>query len=130
MDRAAEAPAPVEAIRALGRPVAVHAADVRDHAAAARVVDAVVAESGRLDILVCSAGITADATLTWKMTEDEWDRVIAVNLKGCFNYCQAAARRFTDAEGRQDRQHRLDQRPARQVRAGQLRRLQGRAWWR
>jgi len=98
VDRSAEAPGPVEAIRALGRPVAVHAADVRDHAAAARVVDAVVAESGRLDVLVCSAGITADATLT-RMSEDDWDRVLAVNLKGSFNYVQAAARRFTAQKG-------------------------------
>jgi 3-oxoacyl-[acyl-carrier protein] reductase len=98
VDRAAEAPVPVEAIRALGRPVTVHAADVRDHAAATRVVNAVVAESGRLDILVCSAGITADATLT-RMSEDEWDRVLAVNLKGSFNYVQAAARRFTAQKG-------------------------------
>ena len=93
VDRAAEAPAPVEAIRALGRPVRVHAADVRDHAAAGDIVNAVVEEHGRLDILVCSAGITADATLT-RMSEDDWDRVVAVNLKGCFNYTQAAARHF------------------------------------
>jgi 3-oxoacyl-[acyl-carrier protein] reductase len=93
VDLAADAPAPVEAIRALGRPVRVHASDVRDHAGAERVVAAVVQEYGRLDILVCSAGITADATLT-RMSEEDWDRVLAVNLKGCFNYTQAAARRF------------------------------------
>ena len=64
----------MEAIRALGRPVAVHAADVRDHAAAARVVDAVITAFGRLDILVCNAGITWDGVI-WKMTEEQWDRV-------------------------------------------------------
>lgn len=98
VDLAPEAPAPVEAIRALGRPVRVHAADVRDHAAAERVVAAVVEEFRRLDILVCSAGITADATIT-RMSEEDWDRVLAVNLKGCFNYTQAAARRFVAQKG-------------------------------
>jgi len=45
---------------------------------------------GRVDILVNNAGITLDATLL-KMTEEQWDRVIAVNLKGVFNCTRAFA---------------------------------------
>lgn len=65
-------------------------ADVRDFAAAEETVAAVIAELGRLDILVCNAGITRDA-VTWKMSEQAWDDVLAVNLTGCFAYCRAAA---------------------------------------
>jgi NAD(P)-dependent dehydrogenase (short-subunit alcohol dehydrogenase family) len=43
-----------------------------------------------LDILVCNAGITRDGML-WKLTEEAWDQVLAVNLKGSFAYCRAAA---------------------------------------
>ena len=86
---------PLAAICALGRRARLFIADVRDHAETERVIDAVVEEFGRIDILVCDAGITADATI-FKMTEDQWDDVIAVNLKGYFNYNQAVARRFRD----------------------------------
>jgi 3-oxoacyl-[acyl-carrier protein] reductase len=80
---------------ALGRPTRVYASDVSDFAMAERVVASVRRDFGRLDVLVCNAGITDDA-LTWKMSEAQWDRVIAVNLKGCFNYCRAAATVFKD----------------------------------
>lgn len=50
---------------------------------------------GRLDILVNNAGITMDSTLL-KMTEDQWDRVIDVNLKGVYNCGQAAAKVMVD----------------------------------
>jgi 3-oxoacyl-[acyl-carrier protein] reductase len=50
---------------------------------------------GRLDILVCNAGITWDGVI-WKMTEEQWDTVIGVNLKGYFNYNRAAAGVFKD----------------------------------
>jgi 3-oxoacyl-[acyl-carrier protein] reductase len=65
-------------------------ADVRSRARAADVVQEVVAHFGRLDILVCCAGITRDA-VSWKLSESDWDDVLAVNLKGCFNYARAAA---------------------------------------
>ncbi len=80
---------------ALGRPARVYRADVSDFALAGRIVDAVRRDFGRLDVLVCNAGITDDA-VTWKMSEAQWDRVIAVNLKGCFNYCRAVAEVFKD----------------------------------
>ncbi len=43
---------------------------------------------GGLDILVCNAGINWDGVI-WKMTEEQWDKVIEVNLKGYFNYARA-----------------------------------------
>jgi 3-oxoacyl-[acyl-carrier protein] reductase len=67
------------------------AADVRDPALAERSVAEVVAKLGRLDILVCAAGITSDA-VSWKMTPEQWDEVIGVNLTGCFHWNRAAAR--------------------------------------
>lgn len=94
VDRAAPAGPPAELL-ALGRSARVYRADVGDFALAERVVESVRRDFGRLDLLVCSAGITDDA-VTWKMSEAQWDRVIAVNLKGCFNYCRAAAVVFKD----------------------------------
>ncbi len=81
---------PMRAIADAGRRALAFAADVRDFALAERTVKDIAAAFGRLDVLVCSAGITDDA-LSWKMDEAQWDRVLAVNLKGCFNWSRAAA---------------------------------------
>lgn len=62
--------------------------NVTDRASVNAMVEAAVSRFGRVDILVNNAGITADATLA-KMTEEAFDRVIAVNLKGVFNVTQA-----------------------------------------
>ena len=56
--------------------------------AAHAVVQQVVETFGRLDILVCNAGITRD-TLLMRMSENQWDEVINTNLKSVFNYCHA-----------------------------------------
>ena len=93
-----EAGGPVGAIEAMGRRAHAIRADVRDCAGAARVVEAARAGLGRLDILVCSAGITADAPV-WKMTEAQWDDVIAVNLKGVWNYNRAVAGTLREQRG-------------------------------
>jgi 3-oxoacyl-[acyl-carrier protein] reductase len=61
--------------------------------AAERIVADVVRQLGRLDILVCCAGITADG-MVWKLSEAQWDDVVDVNLKGCFAYTRAAASVF------------------------------------
>ncbi len=88
----------LRAITALGRRALALQADERDYAAAERMVETVVHDLGRLDILVCNAGVTADASL-WRMSEEQWDRVIDVNLKGCFNYMRAAAAHFKSHGG-------------------------------
>ncbi len=62
--------------------------DVTDRAQVETMVNSVLARFGRIDILINNAGITQDALLH-KMTEEQWDKVIAVNLKGVFNCTQA-----------------------------------------
>jgi 3-oxoacyl-[acyl-carrier protein] reductase len=91
----AEAKALVKEIEALGQKGLAVQADVSSHADAERMVSHVVEEFGRLDLLVCNAGITWDGVV-WKMTEEQFDQVITVNLKGYFNYNQAAARVFME----------------------------------
>lgn len=62
-------------------------------AEALRVVETVVKECGRLDILVNNAGITKDGLLM-RMSEEDWDRVIANNLKSVYNFTKAACRQM------------------------------------
>ena len=64
--------------------------DVTSYADVDALVDAAVGEFGRFDIMVNNAGITRDATLR-KMTEDEFDQVISVHLKGTWNGLKKAA---------------------------------------
>ena len=64
-----------------------YALNVTDRAAIEVFVETIVKEYGRIDILVNNAGITRDALIN-KMTEDMWDAVINVNLKGVFNMTQ------------------------------------------
>jgi 3-oxoacyl-[acyl-carrier protein] reductase len=56
-----------------------------------KLVDASLDKFGRIDILINNAGITRD-NLLMRMSDDEWDAVIAVNLKGVFNCTKAAIR--------------------------------------
>jgi 3-oxoacyl-[acyl-carrier protein] reductase len=62
-----------------------NAADFED---SQRVIDQVVKDFGKIDVLVNNAGITRD-TLLMRMTESQWDTVIAVNLKSVFNLTKA-----------------------------------------
>ncbi len=69
--------------------------DVADAAAVETAVARVVDELGKVDVLVNNAGITRD-NLLFKMTEDDWDLVMNVHLKGVFNMTKAAQSRFVE----------------------------------
>ena len=69
--------------------------DVADAAAAEAAVQRVVDDLGAIHILVNNAGITRD-NLLFKMTEDDWDLVMGVHLKGPFNMTKAAQARFVE----------------------------------
>ena len=71
------------AIRSEGGSAVFAPADVTSEVAAKRMVEVAVAEFGRLDILMCNPGIQVEKRLP-ETTEEEWDRVIEVNLKGPF----------------------------------------------
>ncbi len=73
-----------------GRAEAIEA-DVTERAAIDRVVGQAVADSGRLDIFVANAGV-GDTASFLDMSEQLWDRVIGINLRGAFLGVQAAAR--------------------------------------
>ncbi|TDW77519.1 SDR family NAD(P)-dependent oxidoreductase [Kribbella pratensis] len=75
------------------------AGDVGDASVAQGLVEAAVAAFGRLDHLVCNAGIDIIKPAV-EYTPDEWDRILAVNLRGAFLPAQAAARYWI---GRQER---------------------------
>ncbi|OLZ73788.1 3-oxoacyl-ACP reductase [Streptomyces amritsarensis] len=71
------------------------AAAVGDSEAAQRLVDAAVEEFGRLDVLVTNAGILRDRVL-WKMTDEDFDDVVRVHLRGTFTCARAAAIRMRE----------------------------------
>lgn len=77
--------------------VAFHG-DVRSPADVASAVDRLVADEGRIDVLVCSAGVREIGDV-YTMPADEWENVIAVNLSGTFYCCQAAARHMREDGG-------------------------------
>lgn len=78
-------------LRKAGLRIDTLACDVGDDVAATRAIDALAARHGRLDVLICNAGIQHRKPLMeWQMAD--WNRVIAVNLSSCFAMAQAAAR--------------------------------------
>jgi len=85
----------VRQIEALDRRGLAVKADVASFDDAQNMVRTVVEEFGGLDIMVCNAGINWDGVI-WKMTEEQFDTVITVNLKGYFNYNKAAALVFKE----------------------------------
>jgi 3-oxoacyl-[acyl-carrier protein] reductase len=76
-------------LSAAGAPISIHMADIASPEDCRRAVQDVIDHHGHLDILVNNAGITADR-LAVKMGDDEWHRVLAVNLSGAFFTAQAA----------------------------------------
>lgn len=73
--------------------------DVADSESAAELVSSVQKDLGGLNALICNAGITRDGILM-RMSEDDFDRVIAVNLKGTWNFVKAACRPLMKCKGR------------------------------
>ncbi len=87
-------------VSALGVKAIAYQADVSDDAAVRAMVDTTVKELGRLDILVNNAGATTfvpHADLE-KVSEDDWDRILGVNVKGTF-FCTRAATPALKASG-------------------------------
>ena len=75
-------------LQAFGVQAKGYASNAANFADTQTVVEEIVKDFGRVDILVNNAGITKD-TLLMRMTEDQWDAVINVNLKSCFNFTKA-----------------------------------------
>lgn len=80
----------VSEIEALGVKAKGYASNAAKFDEAHAVIDTVLNDFGKIDILVNNAGITRD-TLMLRMTEDQWDAVITVNLKSAFNFMHAIA---------------------------------------
>jgi 3-oxoacyl-[acyl-carrier protein] reductase len=79
----------VQSIKQQGRDASAVQADVTDFEAARQLIKAAINWGERLDILVNNAGITRDMLLAM-MPENDWDMVIATNLKSAYNCCKAA----------------------------------------
>ncbi|MHB9754057.1 3-oxoacyl-ACP reductase [Streptomyces sp. BYX5S] len=86
----------VAEIEAVGGTATAHTGDVADHQQAEELVQLAIDTYGRLDILVNNAGILRDRMI-FSMTEDEWDSVIRVHLKGHYNTSHFAARHWRTA---------------------------------
>lgn len=78
-------------LRTFGTTIKGYRSDAADHKAAEDLVNQVVADFGKLDIVVNNAGITRDGLLM-RMSEEQWDEVIRVNLKSVFNLTKAATK--------------------------------------
>jgi 3-oxoacyl-[acyl-carrier protein] reductase len=79
------------ALKQLGAKVTCKELDVTSSEACQRVFNEIAEENGRIDILVNNAGITRDGLLM-RMSDDDWDAVLTVNLKGTFNCTKAVTR--------------------------------------
>lgn len=90
-----EAKAIAEQIKAMGRKAKECKVDVSNFGEVQNLVNQILEEFGRLDILVNNAGMNWDGVV-WKMTEEQWDAVINVDLKGTFNFIRAVAPIFKE----------------------------------
>ena len=83
-------------IRALGRKAWAHAVDVADAAAVNAAADKILADCGKVDVLVNNAGVTRDGLLM-RMPDADWDSVLNTNLKGAFLVTKAFSRAMLKA---------------------------------
>lgn len=84
-------------LAAMGVKAKGYKSDAADFSAAETLVNDIVTEFGTVDVLVNNAGITRD-TLLMRMSEDQWDEVIRVNLKSAFNLTKAVIRPMLKAK--------------------------------
>ena len=75
----------------IGESARAYAVDVADHAAVQKAGVQILEDFGKIDILVNNAGVTRDG-LAMRMSVEDWDAVIATNLRGAFNFSQALLR--------------------------------------
>jgi 3-oxoacyl-[acyl-carrier protein] reductase len=80
-------------VRALGRKAWAFAVDVSDAAAVSAAAEKILAECGKVDILINNAGVTRDGLLM-RMSDADWDCVLNTNLKGAFLFTKAFTRSF------------------------------------
>jgi len=85
----------IEAVGATAYPCII---DVSDYAAVRATVDDVMRRCGRIDVLVNNAAMVQPHRIS-EITEEQWDRGMAVNLKSVFSWCQAVAPRMLDGDG-------------------------------
>ena len=88
----------IDAIRKAGGEGMIYGCNVADFTACKEMIAELVKELGHIDILVNNAGITKDSLLM-KMSEDDIDSVIDVNLKGCFNTMRHLSRQLLKQKG-------------------------------
>lgn len=92
-----EAQSVAEKIESMGRRAKAYKIDVSQFQAAQALVKEVLEEFGRLDFLINNAGMNWDGVV-WKMTEEQWDAVIDVDLKGTFNFIRAVSPTFKEQQ--------------------------------
>lgn len=90
-----EAKAIAAKIQDMGRKAKACQVDVSNFDEAQKLVAEIVQEFGHVDILVNNAGMNWDGVI-WKMTEEQWDKVIDVDLKGTFNFIRAVSPFFRE----------------------------------
>lgn len=88
----------VAEIRKAGGDGVIYGCNVADFTACGEMITALVKEYGHIDILVNNAGVTKD-DLLMKMSEEDFDRVIDINLKGCFNTMRHISRQLLKQKG-------------------------------
>lgn len=91
--RKEEADSLVAEVQSKGGKAVAFQSDAANTAQSNDVVQAVIKDFGRLDILVNNAGVTKDGLLM-RMSEQDWDDVVATNLKSVFNFTKAACRQM------------------------------------
>lgn len=90
-----EADEVINKVKNMGRNGQFIQADISNFEDSGKIVTSVNKEFGGLDILVNNAGINRDGVI-WKMSEEQWDSVININLKGYFNYVRAVSPIFRE----------------------------------